>query len=79
MMGSNILTIKILVFLNDAKAIPHLTQDCYAETIRSSSIRCLKDILIESQSDTPISIDSCNSSSTEETFPEVNVCVCVYF
>ncbi|XP_027115995.1 putative E3 ubiquitin-protein ligase LIN-1 isoform X1 [Coffea arabica] len=45
---------------------------CYAETMRSSSMKCLKDILTESQSDTPISMESCNSSSTEETFTEGN-------
>lgn len=49
---------------NNAEAIPDLSK-------QNSRIKCLKDILSESDSDTSISIDSCYSSSMEETFAEV--------
>lgn len=60
----------ILLVQNDAEAIPDLSQTCGPQVTKNSRIKCLKDILSESDSYTSISVDSCYSSSMEETFAE---------
>lgn len=54
----------IFLIQNDAETISDLSK-------KNSRIKCLRDILSDSDSDTSISIDSCYSSSMEETFAEV--------
>ena len=53
------------------------------EVKRSLDIRCLQDLLTESQSDAPISEDSCNGGSADEDEYEVisvkrTYCSCIY-
>ncbi|XP_019158992.1 PREDICTED: putative E3 ubiquitin-protein ligase LIN-1 isoform X2 [Ipomoea nil] len=64
------------LFQNHVQAIKQSRTQYSEETITTSSIRCLKDILMESQSDSPISPDLSDSSDTEECFPKENAAVC---
>lgn len=59
------------LFQNHVQAIKQSRTHYSEETITTSSIRCLKDILMESQSDSPISPDLSDSSDTEECFSKV--------
>lgn len=56
---------------NQVQAIKESRTNYSKETITTSSIRCLKDILMESQSDSPNSPDLSESSDTEECFSKV--------
>nr|GMD29913.1 putative E3 ubiquitin-protein ligase LIN-1 isoform X1 [Ipomoea batatas] len=64
------------LFQNHVQAIKQSRTHYSEETITTSSIRCLKDILMESQSDSPISPDLSDSSDTEECFSKENTAVC---
>ncbi|KAK6161171.1 hypothetical protein DH2020_004552 [Rehmannia glutinosa] len=52
------------------KIVAYSEKSCIGEATRSSNIKCLKDILTESEPDSPISLHSHNSSFVEETFPQ---------
>lgn len=61
----------IPMFERHKKMAAHSDKCCSRETTGSSNIKCLKDILTESEPDTPVSLHSCNSSSVEEIFLQV--------
>ncbi|KAI3469373.1 hypothetical protein Pfo_026036 [Paulownia fortunei] len=60
----------IPMFESHKKNVAYSEKSCSRETTGSSNIKCLKDILTESQPDTPISQHSHSSSSVEEIFPQ---------
>ncbi|KAL0457420.1 UNVERIFIED_CONTAM: hypothetical protein Slati_1081200 [Sesamum latifolium] len=55
---------------NHRKTVAYSEKSCFRETRGSSNVKCLRDILTESEPDTPISLHSDNSSSVEEDFPQ---------
>ncbi|KAK4405553.1 hypothetical protein Sango_0561800 [Sesamum angolense] len=55
---------------NHMKTLAYSEKSCSRETRGSSNVKCLRDILTESEPDTPISLHSDNSSSVEEDFPQ---------
>ncbi|CAK9138979.1 unnamed protein product [Ilex paraguariensis] len=55
-------------FQNHTRVLKDSDQTCGGDITKRKNIKCIRDLLKESQSDTPISLHSCNSSSTEETF-----------
>ena len=65
------------------EALTDLDRVLSEEVNRSSDISCLQDLLTESQSDAPISEDSCNGGSADEDEYEVisvkrTYCSCIY-
>lgn len=60
--------------LQDQKtALANLDKFIAGDMTKTSNIKCLQDILEESQSNTPISSDSCNSDFVEEDDFEVTL------
>lgn len=55
-----------IVEFQDPIEAPTYLDQVYSESTTRTSSKCLQDLLTESQSDTPISENSCNSSSSEE-------------
>ncbi|KAK6161099.1 hypothetical protein DH2020_004480 [Rehmannia glutinosa] len=62
--------ISTLMLESHKKIVAYSEKSCIREATRSSNIKCLKDILTESEPDSPISLHSHNSSFVEETFPQ---------
>ena len=70
-------------FIEHIEAHTDLDRVLREEVNRSLDIRCLQDLLTESQSDAPISEDSCNGGSADEDEYEVisvkrTYCSCIY-
>lgn len=63
------------VSLNSCLPIPERRKNMVVQTARPSNLKCLKDILSESEPDSPVSFHSDSSSSVEELFPQVLQCV----
>ncbi|KAL0414748.1 UNVERIFIED_CONTAM: hypothetical protein Sradi_1676500 [Sesamum radiatum] len=66
---------------NNRKTVAYSERSCFRETRGSSNVKCLRDILTESEPDTPVSLRSDNSSFVEEDFPrkiiKQNLLVCM--
>lgn len=60
-----------IVELEDPTEAHTDSEQVYSETEARTSSKCLQDLLTESQSDTPISENSCSSSSSDEDDFEV--------
>ncbi|KAK4425868.1 putative E3 ubiquitin-protein ligase LIN [Sesamum alatum] len=55
---------------NHRRTVAYSEKSCSRETRGSSNVKCLRDILTESDPDTPVSLHSDNRSSVDEDFPQ---------